>query len=252
MELYHHGIKGQKWGVRKYQNSDGTYTAAGRRRYGFGDAKEAKANYKQAYKEYNRSFNKAYFGSAAAYSPFKKHREASRKRWEDAAEKAQVVNQLHKEYKTIKKSAKINAKTDKELAKAKTSQQKIMDARSKNLSKMQNKYQNKINKTSNEAKRKSLESKMNAKISDFNEGTKTIKKAQAHYNSVIKNYGDVKLSSIGNRSYKKSAEYKDANKRYKSQKAMDKYYGKGFTTLYYATNVANGRDPGGFNKKKRG
>ena len=33
-ELYHHGIKGQKWGVRRYQNEDGTLTAEGRRRYG--------------------------------------------------------------------------------------------------------------------------------------------------------------------------------------------------------------------------
>ena len=32
-ELYHHGIKGQKWGVRRYQNSDGSLTAAGKRRY---------------------------------------------------------------------------------------------------------------------------------------------------------------------------------------------------------------------------
>ena len=32
-ELYHHGIKGQKWGVRRYQNEDGTRTAAGKKRY---------------------------------------------------------------------------------------------------------------------------------------------------------------------------------------------------------------------------
>ena len=33
MELRHHGIKGQRWGVRRYQNADGSLTAAGQRRY---------------------------------------------------------------------------------------------------------------------------------------------------------------------------------------------------------------------------
>lgn len=38
-ELYHFGIKGQKWGIRRFQNPDGTYTEAGLKRYRKTDAK---------------------------------------------------------------------------------------------------------------------------------------------------------------------------------------------------------------------
>lgn len=36
-ELYHHGILGQRWGHRRFQNEDGSWTAAGRERYGEGE-----------------------------------------------------------------------------------------------------------------------------------------------------------------------------------------------------------------------
>lgn len=40
-ELYHHGVKGQKWGVRRYQNKDGSLTPAGKKRL----AKDLKKDY---------------------------------------------------------------------------------------------------------------------------------------------------------------------------------------------------------------
>ena len=36
-ELAHHGILGMKWGVRRFQNKDGSLTAAGKKRYGSDD-----------------------------------------------------------------------------------------------------------------------------------------------------------------------------------------------------------------------
>lgn len=66
-ELYHHGIKGQKWGIRRFQNEDGSLTAEGRERLGYGDRagrreinREAKRNLRAANKESNSKFNKEY------------------------------------------------------------------------------------------------------------------------------------------------------------------------------------------------
>lgn len=41
-ELAHHGIKGQRWGVRRFQNEDGSLKSAGKKRYG--DGEESKSS----------------------------------------------------------------------------------------------------------------------------------------------------------------------------------------------------------------
>lgn len=43
-ELYHWGVKGMRWGVRRYQNADGSLTPAGRSRYA-----EPHEDYKKAH-----------------------------------------------------------------------------------------------------------------------------------------------------------------------------------------------------------
>ena len=80
-ELYHHGILGQKLGIRRYQNPDGTLTAAGRRRvshryqnidgslnekgidhqYKFADKQMAKNNkyYDKQIKKYQKRYDKS-------------------------------------------------------------------------------------------------------------------------------------------------------------------------------------------------
>lgn len=119
--LQHHGIKGQKWGVRRFQNADGSYTAAGKKRYGDDDVSKAKAAYKSAKKDYNKSYDKAYgYSSRHMISQFagKKQKAESDKRWNDVADKANTLNTAKAQYKT----AKANAKFEKSAKRVQTKQ----------------------------------------------------------------------------------------------------------------------------------
>ena len=69
--LYHHGIKGQKWGIRKYQNEDGSLTAAGREHYGYG---EARKTYKNKIDAANDEYRYARKETKRAIASLKKNR----------------------------------------------------------------------------------------------------------------------------------------------------------------------------------
>lgn len=74
-ELYHHGIKGQKWGRRRFQNEDMTWTAAGKERYGSASDGGHKASSKEKRKTTAKKALKvglAIAGTAlAAYGTYK-------------------------------------------------------------------------------------------------------------------------------------------------------------------------------------
>lgn len=102
-ELYHHGIKGQKWGERRYQNPDGTYTEEGKRRY-FSD------KYGAAYgsKKYKRKM------SLDNYNYTKDYKQQMRDRRKNKESKEDVAKRLREkygdiEYETFEKNRKSRA-----------------------------------------------------------------------------------------------------------------------------------------------
>lgn len=57
-ELYHHGILGQRWGIRRYQNPDGSLTEAGRKHYDKLDTKWASKNNDKVLKKAHKAVAK--------------------------------------------------------------------------------------------------------------------------------------------------------------------------------------------------
>ena len=80
-ELYHYGILGQKWGVRRYQNEDGSYTSAGKERY------RTNPYASTGISAVSRPSRKTAFEEAKEENRRKEERENKKKQSEDTADK---------------------------------------------------------------------------------------------------------------------------------------------------------------------
>ena len=113
--LEHHGIKGQKWGVRRFQNEDGSLTSAGYKRYNVDvdAAKKRVADSKEAYKQESKRYNQATKGGLV-------YDEAATKRLIKASEKMQWN-------KSKLSDEKIKAKLNKETGPVSSHRQKLIE-----------------------------------------------------------------------------------------------------------------------------
>ena len=109
-ELQHHGIKGMKWGKRRFQNADGTLTSLGRFRYGKATTED--------YTELHGKVEKAsgFVKSAQKYQSDKDHKDYEEKIKTDLKnmtdeELRQVVNRLNMEerYTQVMRSREVEA-----------------------------------------------------------------------------------------------------------------------------------------------
>jgi hypothetical protein len=149
-ELYHYGVKGMKWGVRKadynapgmrsnsittrldslenqeiraYSENRSNYRAAKKQIRGGKKAriKEAKAANKEAQKAYSKSFDNAYSFSEKhpITTMFKKHEnyKKNKENWADAISKAEAAKAAKQNLKDVKRTARADAKAGRKAAK---------------------------------------------------------------------------------------------------------------------------------------
>lgn len=97
-EFYHHGIKGMKWGRRRFQNADGSLTLAGKKRYAADEqVAKTKAAYKSAKKDSYKAYNEWNNASSKDFSAKKQEYKNARGAQIDAKYAYKNAKQARKE-----------------------------------------------------------------------------------------------------------------------------------------------------------
>lgn len=100
--LAHHGIKGQKWGIRRYQNPDGSLTAAGQKRYASAMEKQYKkygSHIPEAVRKNRKEVNNKIMNEWASSKEAEKYYKAS-KDLDDALDKGVDIKRAIDKYDT--------------------------------------------------------------------------------------------------------------------------------------------------------